>query len=86
MNEANVEIIECGFLTEKVTYDVEVSKFTTVEELANVIPNDKNGRLYVAMINYGEYNIDRLPENNGNSVDGFRVAFHMLSTLLTASV
>lgn len=76
LNEANVEIIECGFLTEKVTYDVEVSKFTTVEELANVIPNDKNGRLYVAMINYGEYNIDRLPENNGNSVDGFRVAFH----------
>lgn len=76
LNEANVEIIECGFLTEKVTYDTEVSKFTTVEELATVIPADKNGRLYVAMVNYGEYEVDRLPVNDGKSVDGLRVAFH----------
>lgn len=76
LNEANVEIIECGFLTEKVTYDTEVSKFTAIEEMTTVIPADKKGRLYVAMVNYGEYDTNRLPENNGKSIDGLRVAFH----------
>lgn len=76
LNEANVEIIECGFLTNKVKYNTDVSKFTSTEELSTVIPAERNGRLYVAMVNYGEYDIDKLPQNDGHSIDGLRVAFH----------
>ena len=74
--EANVEIIECGFLTNRVSYDPEKTKFTTLDEIAKVIPDNRDGKLFVAMMNYGEYNIDELPKNNSSSIDGIRVAFH----------
>jgi len=74
--EANVDIIECGFLTNKATYEQGVSKFTTLEELATVIPNKRYGKLFVSMVNFGEYNVADLPVYDGTSIDGIRVAFH----------
>jgi 4-hydroxy 2-oxovalerate aldolase len=74
--DANVDIIECGFLTNKVTYNKEITKFTTLDEIAAVIPDDRKHKLFVTMMNYGEYNVDDLPEYDGSSLDGIRVAFH----------
>ena len=74
--DANVDIIECGFLTNKVTYNKEITKFSKLEELAAVIPQERKGKIFVAMMNYGEYNIDDLPDYDGSSIDGIRVAFH----------
>lgn len=74
--EANVEIIELGFLTNKVAYDPDVTKFTKLEELSRVIPENRDGKLFVAMMNYGEYDLEGLPEYDGSSIDGIRVAFH----------
>ena len=74
--EANVEIVECGFLTNKVVYDPDVTKFTTVKEIAGIIPDNRENRVYVAMMNYGEYDIKDLPLHDGSSIDGIRVAFH----------
>ncbi len=74
--DANVDIIECGFLTNKVTYNPEITKFTNLEELVAVIPTNRKNRLFVAMMNYGEYAVDDLPEYDGRSIDGIRVAFH----------
>lgn len=74
--DANVDIIECGFLTNKAKYDPDVTRFTSVKELSAVIPADRNGKLFVAMMNYGEYNMADLPDYDGSSVDGIRVAFH----------
>ncbi len=74
--ESGIDIIECGFLTQKVDYDKDVTKFNTVEQLSAVIPKNRNGRLFVAMMNYGEYNLDDLPVCDGTSIDGIRVAFH----------
>ena len=74
--EANIDIIECGFLTNKVIYNPDVTRFTTVEEITTVIPENQNGKIFVAMMNYGEYNIEDLPEYDGSSIEGIRVAFH----------
>lgn len=74
--EANVEIIECGFITNKVEYDPDVTKFTNVEQIAAIIPPNRGNKIFVAMMNYGEYNIDDLPPYDGSSIDGIRVAFH----------
>ena len=74
--EANIEIIECGFLTNRVAYDQNVTKFTTLGKIAAVIPANREGKLFVAMMNYGEYNIDDLPMYDGTSIDGIRVAYH----------
>ena len=31
LTDANIDIIECGFLTNRVSYDSEITKFTTIE-------------------------------------------------------
>lgn len=74
--EANIDIVECGFLTEKITYDKECTKFVTIDDISTVIPTDRSGKLFVAMMNYGDYNLEHLPEYDGSSIDGVRVAFH----------
>ena len=74
--EAGIDIIECGFITNKVQYQPDVTKYNTLEQIANVIPKKREGKIFVAMMNYGEYNIDDLPEYDASSIDGIRVAFH----------
>ncbi len=74
--EANVEIIECGFITNKTSYDPAVTKYNTVEQVAKIIPEKREGKIFVVMMNYGEYKIDDLPEYDGSSIEGIRVAFH----------
>lgn len=74
--EAGVEIIECGFITNRIKYNSDVTKFTTINEIAKVIPDNRKGKIFVAMMNYGEYDINDLPVYDGSSIDGIRVAFH----------
>ena len=74
--EAGIDIVECGFITNRVEYDNNVTKYTKVDQIAEIIPRDRGGKLFVAMMNYGEYDPDALPECDGSSIDGIRVAFH----------
>lgn len=74
--EANIDIIECGFLTDKVRYNKEITRFNTIQQISTIIPKDKKEKLFVAMINYGEFDINNLPNYDGTSIDGIRVAFH----------
>lgn len=74
--KSNVEIIECGFLTNKVSYKRDSTKFNSMEEISVIIPRERYGKLFVCLINYGEYNLDDIPDYDGTSLDGIRVAFH----------
>ena len=74
--EANVDIIECGFLMNTVEYDEDVTRFTSLDEVAKIIPKDKEGKTCVMLTDYGKYRPEDLPEYDGASVDGLRVAFH----------
>lgn len=76
LQEANVDIVECGFITNKIKYSGNISKFNTVEQFEKFIPINKKGVKFVAMINYGEYNVDDLPDANNSRLDAIRVAFH----------
>ena len=77
--DANVEIIECGFITNSVTYDSESTKFTQIEQIKAILPKNRAGKIFVAMMNYGEYNVADLPVYDGSSIDGIRVAFHKIN-------
>ena len=74
--EANVDIVELGFLTNRVSYDPDVTKYTDLRQMAAMIPSQRAGKLFVCMVNYGEYALEDLPEYDGSSIDGIRVAFH----------
>ena len=70
------DIIETGFLTNKVTYNDEETKFTTMDEVSKFIPGDREGKIFVCLTNYGEYDLDDIPPYDGSSLDGLRIAFH----------
>jgi len=74
--EANIEIIECGFITNQVEYNPDVTKFSSIKQIAKIIPSNREGKIFVAMMNYGEYDIDDIPQYDGTSIDGIRIAFH----------
>ena len=74
--EANIDIIECGFLMNTVEYDKDVTKFTSLDEVSKIIPQNKEGKTFVMLTDYGKYRPEDLPEYDGTSVDGLRVAFH----------
>lgn len=74
--KSNIDIIECGFVTNQVTYDPDITKFTNLKQIAPFIPSNRDGRIFVAMMNYGEYDVDTLPDYSSKSIDGIRVAFH----------
>lgn len=74
--DAGLDIIELGFLTNKVEYNHNISKYTTMEEAAGMIPERRNGKIFVCMINYGEYDLKDIPLYDGSLIDGLRIAFH----------
>lgn len=74
--EANIDIIECGFITQKHEKNRDRTQFVSFEDVAEILPSDREGKIFVAMINYGEYSIQDIPDHDGKSVDGIRVAFH----------
>lgn len=76
LDEAKIDIIECGFISSKNSYDNNITKFCKVEDINPFIKNKRNESLYVAMINYGEYEIEDISPRDHDYIDGIRVAFH----------
>ena len=74
--EANIDIIECGYITQKQEFDIDRSQYTSFEQVGKFIPGNREGKMFLGMINFGEYAIEDIPDYDGNSVDGIRVCFH----------
>ena len=73
---ANIDIIECGYLTERALHDKDSTKFISIEEVNEFLKIVDNNHLYVIMVNYGEYNNIKIPHYSLHGVEGIRVAFH----------
>lgn len=74
--ESGIDIIECGFISDKSLFSREVAKYNYVSDIDDIVPANKRGRLFVAMINYGEYIVSELPNASESRLDGIRLAFH----------
>lgn len=77
LNNANIDIIECGFLTDLVANEDE-SLFNSVEEIKKILPVINRKSMFVAMIAIGEKEMDinNLSPWSENSIDGIRLTFH----------
>ena len=74
--ESNLDIIEVGYISQREEFNIERTQYTSFEQVGQFIPVNREGRIFVGMINYGEYNIDDIPKYDGSSVEGIRVTFH----------
>ena len=74
LDESGVDIIECGFLTSKVEYDVDCTLYNNTYQIDGYIKNIK--AFPVVMINYGEFDVSKLPPRQESKIAGIRLAFH----------
>lgn len=75
--ESGVEFIEMGYLDEKKGSLSGRTQF--IDELAitnSILKNKKDGVTYVAMMDYGKFNVDNLSLKAEDGIDGIRLAFH----------
>lgn len=73
--DGGIDIIECGFITTKLSNCKYGTLFNSIEDIERIVPKGTDC-LFVVMMNYGEYDIDDLPVYDNGSVKGIRVAFH----------
>lgn len=75
LSDANVDIVECGFLSE-CNYDVNKTIFNHTSQISNLLPEKK--MKYVAMVALGEKEIayEKIPVCAGQSIFGIRLTFH----------
>lgn len=73
---SNVEIIECGILSNNIESYKDSTLFNCVEQITEYIQDKEKNRMFVCLANYGEYILENLPEYDGKSVQGIRLAFH----------
>ena len=77
LEQAGIDIIECGFLTRMVKEDA-CSLFGGPDEIAALLPKRERTSMLVAMIAIGEKELHpaELPPCDGESISGIRLTFH----------
>lgn len=74
---AGVDIIELGYIDEKKGTVSGRTQYLNEQVISQYILNEKKpGVTYVAMIDYGKFNIDNLEKKTESGIDGIRMAFH----------
>ncbi|MDR0676275.1 MAG: aldolase catalytic domain-containing protein [Elusimicrobiota bacterium] len=79
LSQSNVDIIECGFLSEKMLDNADEKSSTLFRDIKNInnfIINKNENSMYVAMIAYPDKIIEKIPKHNKNFINGIRVTFH----------
>ena len=74
MQEANIEIIECGWLKNS-PYEEGSSYYHVPEDLKQYLSEKKPNVTYTVMIDWDRYDLNYLPENDGQSIDAIRIVF-----------
>ena len=77
LERANIDIIECGFLTRMVQEEA-CSLFNNIGQIEEVLPRQNRTSMYVAMIAIGEKELhpSELTPYDGKSIEGIRLTFH----------
>ena len=76
LNESKVDLVECGYLSNKQELSADYSLFHSVADIEAIIPPSNHQTKFVFMINYGEFEIEDIPNCADSGIFGIRVAFH----------
>lgn len=74
---AGVDLIELGYIDATKGSPEGRTQYSCAEVIPQtILHSKKQGIKYVAMIDYGKYPLEDLPDRTENSIDGIRLAFH----------
>lgn len=74
LQDANIDIIECGWLKNN-EHEEGSSFFHTPEDISQYLLKKSEYATYVAMIDWDRYDLDFLPQYDGKTIDAIRVVF-----------
>lgn len=74
LQDANVDIIECGWLKNNV-HKTGTTFYHIPSDLEHYITEKKSSATYTVMIDWDRYDTSNLPENDRKSIDAIRVVF-----------
>lgn len=75
--EAGIDIVELGYIDGNKGSEIGRTKYINEKVIEqNVLKNKRKDIKYVAMIDYGKYDIDKLGVCTETGIDGIRLAFH----------
>lgn len=75
---SQIEIIECGYISQEKGGNPDKTQFATIEDVKKILPRKYEFQQFAVMINYGEYNIEDIPDAEEDSPI-IRVCFHKKS-------
>lgn len=73
--ESQVDYVEIGFLRD-CQYDRNATLFNNCEEIRNILPDNKGKTMFTAMALHNKYDIAKLEEYDGKTIDALRITFH----------
>lgn len=77
LEESKVEYIELGYIDQNKGIEKGRTQYCNEKVIRqNFLKSKKQGVTYVAMMDYGKFDVDLLEPCDGNGIDGIRMAFH----------
>lgn len=77
LEQSSVDIIELGYIDENKGSEIGRTQYLNEKVIyKNFLHKKSAEKKYVAMIDYGKFDIDKLEMKNGEGIDGIRMAFH----------
>ncbi len=73
---SGVDIIELGYIDQKNGTQSGRTQFIDEQAIKTLLKNKKQGVTYVAMMDYGKFDVDKLHPHTETDIDGIRMAFH----------
>ncbi len=75
--ESNVDVIEMGYIDESKGSTEGRTQYISEKAIeSSILKNKKSGVSYVAMMDYGKYDVAKLSPKTETGIDGIRMAFH----------
>ena len=74
LDEANIDIIECGWLKDK-EYKSGSTFFHLPADIKRYFEKRNSGSIFVTMIDWDRYDLSQLPICDGETIDAIRVVF-----------
>lgn len=76
LNNANIDIIEVGYLRSEINYCEDESQFPSTEYISNIIPDTINDNtMLTAIVDYGMCDIKNIQLKEESLIDGIRLTF-----------
>lgn len=74
LTKAGLDIIECGFLKD-CEFEPGRTYYPQPDYALSYMPENKNGVIYAALMDFGRYNVEGLKEYDGRTFDLIRISF-----------